>query len=155
MTLSHALRTRTSSTEHHARENHLAPTAPPDAHAHDSSERGGARLSMLMTVLVVAAIGYGISTYAPIAYRAAEYKDEMQKKVDQAAAANQSGEWVSAQLRAAAHDYDIPADAQITTSLRNGRIEAAVRYTRPIPLPGYIYDYEFEHTARSSAFFKQ
>lgn len=155
MLLSHFLPSRPSSTAHLARANRTTSIRPPYALTHDSSERGGARLSMLLTLFAVTVVGYGISSYAPVAYRAAEYKDEMQKKVDQAAAANQTGEWVGTQLRAAAHDYDIPADAKITASVRDGRIEAAVRYTRPIALPGFIYEYEFEHTARSSLFFKQ
>lgn len=122
---------------------------------HDASQRGGARLSLLLTLLAVAVVGYGVSSYAPVAYRAAEYKDEMQKRVDQAAAYGYTGEWVDTQLRLAARDYDLPTDAKITTAVRDGRIEAQVSYTRPVALPGFVYEYEFDHTARSGTFFRQ
>ncbi len=116
------------------------------------SEHGGARLSLLVMLLVIAAIAYGISTYAPVAYKAAEYKDLMQSKVDQAAAFGYTGEWVGSQLRATSVEYGIPPDAIITAIQKDGRLEASVRYTRPIVLPGYIYNYEFDHNVRSSNF---
>lgn len=117
------------------------------------SERGGARLNFLIVLFVITVVGYGIANYAPVAYKAAEYKSEMQAKVDQAAAFGYTGEWVSTQLRASAAEYDVPPDAAITAQVKNGRMEADVIYVRPIPLPGFIYNYKFEHTARSTNLF--
>ena len=116
-------------------------------------ERGGARLNFLIVLFIITVIGYGIANYAPVAYKAAEYKSEMQSKVDQAAAFGYTGEWVSTQLRASATEYDVPPNAEITARLKDGRMEVEVTYVRPIPLPGFIYNYEFEHTARSTNLF--
>lgn len=114
------------------------------------SERGGARLNLLIVLFVITVIGYGSANYAPVAYKAAEYKAVMQSKVDQAAAFGHTGEWVSTQLRASATEYDVPQDATVTAGIKDGRMVATVSYVRPIPLPGVIYNYEFEHTARSA-----
>lgn len=114
------------------------------------SERGGARLNLLIVLFVITVIGYGIANYAPVAYKAAEYKAVMQSKVDQASAFGYTGEWVGTQLRASASEYDVPQDATVTAGLKDGRMVVTVNYVRPIPLPGFIYNYEFEHTARSA-----
>lgn len=119
-----------------------------------SSEQGGARLNLLIVLFLITVAGYGVANSLPVYYQTLEYKDVMQSKVDQAAAYGHTGEWVSTQLRAEAIDYGVPPDAVITTNQRDGRVEAAVKYSRPIPLPGYIYNYKFDHTARSSTFFK-
>jgi hypothetical protein len=116
------------------------------------SEHGGARLTLLVMLLVIATAIYGITTYAPVAYKAAEYKDLMQSKVDQAAAFGYTGEWVGSQLRATSAEYDIPPNAVITAMQKDGRLEATVRYSRPVMLPGYTYNYEFDHSVRSSNF---
>lgn len=117
-----------------------------------ANERGGARLSFLMTMLVIAVVGYAASQYVPIAYRANEFKDEMHRRVDQAAAMGQDADWVSTQLRNASAEFDVPPTAVISAQHRNGRLEVVVRYTLPISLPGYIYQYSFDYTARSSTF---
>ncbi len=78
----------------------------------------------------------------------------MQQTVDKATyGQTQSSDWVRAQLKASAAEYDVPTDATITATQRDGRIEARVQYTRPIPLPGYVYQYTFDHTARSTQLF--
>lgn len=114
------------------------------------SEHGGTRLNLLIVVFIISVIGYGVASYAPTVYKAMEYKDVMQSKVDQAAAFGRTGEWVSAQLRASAAEYDVPPDASITAGVRDRRMVAVVQYTQPIVLPGIVYDYEFEHTVRST-----
>lgn len=120
------------------------------AAARVNSERGGASLKMLIVLFVIAVGVYGIANYAPVAYESTEYKDVMQSKVDQAVAFGYTGEWVTSQLRANAAEFGVPPEAVITAVQKNGRMEAAVRYTRPIPLPGFTYKYEFDHTARST-----
>jgi len=49
-------------------------------------------------------------------------------------------------------EYEVPSNAIITPAARDNRIEVRVQYTRPIEFPGYTYMYEFDHTARSTAF---
>ncbi len=126
-------------------------TAMPSINHHKTGEYGGASLKFLVTLFVLAVIGYTASQYVPVALHAYQYKDFMQQMVDKATyGQTQTSEWVQTQLRANAADYDVPPDATITATKRDGRMEARVQYTRAIPLPGYVYQYTFDHTARST-----
>jgi len=116
-------------------------------------ERGGARFNFVLVALLIALAGYSAYNYAPAAYSAYRYKDYMQEIVNKAAyPPGQSSEWVEQQLRAAAKEYGVPEDAEISVRNEAGRIAAHVTWTRPVQLPGYLYRYNFDHTARSSGF---
>ena len=52
----------------------------------------------------------------------------------------------------ASQDYGIPANAIITPLQEDNRVQVRVQYTQPIEFPGFVYNYEFDHTARSSTF---
>ena len=119
---------------------------------HRSSERGAARLKLLIFLLVVGAIGYIGYLYVPVAYQAYLFKDLMQHTVDVAIAAGYQPAWVNDQLKKSLPEYDIPPEAVITPITRDNRIEVRVQYTRTVEFPGYTYQYEFDHTARSTAF---
>ena len=118
-------------------------------------ERGGSRFNFIVVILVIALAAYSAYNYAPVAYNAYLYKDFMQETVNKAAYPPvKSNAWVAEQLRAAAEEYNLPEDADIQVQNENGRIVAHVTYTRDIQLPGYVYEYNFDHTARSSGFIK-
>ena len=118
-------------------------------------EYGGARFNFVLVVIVVALAAYSAYNYAPVAYNAYLYKDVMQEAVNKAAYPPvKSNEWVAQQLRDAAREYDLPEDADVRVQNENGRIVAHVTWTRPIQLPGYVYEYDFDHSARSSGFIK-
>ena len=119
---------------------------------HRASERGAARLKLLIFLLVVGAIGYIGYLYVPVAYQAYLFKDWMQHTVDVAIAAGYQPAWVNDQLKKSLPEYDIPPEAVITPATRDNRIEVRVQYTRTVEFPGYTYQYEFDHTARSTAF---
>ena len=119
---------------------------------HRSSERGAARLKLLIFLLVAGAIGYAMYLYVPVAYNAYLFKDWMQHTVDVASASGYQTTWVNDQLIKSLPEYEVPSDAIITPATRDNRIEVRVQYTRPIEFPGYTYQYQFDHTARSSAF---
>jgi hypothetical protein len=74
----------------------------------------------------------------------------MQQTVDKAAALGQGGEWVKTQIKGSYADFGIPPDALVSSTQRDGRVEARVQFTRPVPLPFYIYQYNFDHTVRST-----
>src|SRR5688572_17280935 len=117
-------------------------------------ESGGSRLSFLLVVAVIVLVGYAVYQYAPVAYDAFKYKDFMTVTVDKAAyPPGQSVAWVESQLRAGADEHGL-APEDLTLDVRNveGRIVARVQWTRPVKLPGFIYEYKFDHTARSSGF---
>jgi len=119
------------------------------------SQRGGARFNFVVIILVISLAAYSAYNYAPVAYKAYLYRDFMQETVNKAAypPAKSSG-WVAQQLRDAAKEYDLPEDTDIKVANENGRIVAHVSYTRDIQLPGYVYEYDFDHTARSSGFIR-
>ena len=118
-----------------------------------AGERGGARFNFVVVALVIALVGYSTYNFAPVAYNAYLFKDFMQQTVNKAAyPPGQSNEWVTTQLRAAVKEYDLPPEAVVTVQKEEGRIAARVQWSRPVQLPGYIYDYQFDHTVRSSSF---
>lgn len=128
----------------------LGRRAPPRGQA------GGARLNFIIFAAVVALVAYSGYQYVPIANGAYRYKDLMQETVNKATFRQESPvQWVEAQLKAAAPEYGLPADAVYEVQSQSGQIVARVRWTRPVALPGYVYQYEFDHTARSSSFFNQ
>lgn len=118
-----------------------------------SGQRGGARFNFVVVVLLIALAAYSAYNYAPVWYDAYRYKDFMQETVNKAAyPPGQTTGWVEQQLRAAAGDYDLPPNTQVSVQNENGRIAARVVWSRPVHLPGYVYEYSFDHTARSSGF---
>ena len=118
-------------------------------------ERGGARFNFALVILVIALAGYSAYNYAPVAYSAYLYKDFMQETVNKAAyPPAKSNAWVTQQLRAAAKEYNLPEDADIKVQNEDGRIVARVTYTHDVQLPGYVYEYDFDHTVRSSGFIR-
>ena len=118
-------------------------------------EHGGSRFNFTLLLVVIALAAYSAYNYVPVAYNAYLYKDFMQETVNKAAyPPAKSNDWVAHQLRAAAKEYDLPKDTDIKVQNEDGRIVAHVSYTRPVQLPGYVYEYDFDHTARSSGFIK-
>jgi hypothetical protein len=125
----------------------------PRANALSRGERGGARLNFLLVVAFIVLAGYAGYNYAPVAYHAYLYKDFMQQTVNRAAhPPGQTADWVESQLRAAAGEYQLPRDLQVTAQNESGRMTARVRWQVPVSMPGFTYQYNFDHTARSSSF---
>ena len=130
-------------------------TLPEQSRQRRRGERGGARFNFVVIVVVIGLAGYSAYNYAPVAYNAYLYKDFMQETVNKAAyPPAKSNDWVRQQLLGGAEEYNVPEDAEINVQSNNGRISARVTYTRPVQLPGYVYEYNFDHTARSSGFIK-
>lgn len=116
------------------------------------SELGGARLSFLITVVIIAIAAYAGYLYIPIAYQANTLKDFMQHQCDMAVARGYGPNWVADQLVKSAAEYDLPKTAEITPAQKDNRIEVRVHFIKPIEFPGYTYQYEFDHTAKSTSF---
>jgi hypothetical protein len=119
-------------------------------------ERGGARFNFVVLILVIGLAGYSAYNYAPVAYKAYRYKDYMQEVVNRAAyPPGQTTEWVAQQLRAAAREHEVPEDMEVNVQREEGRIAANVTWSESVQLPGFTYEYDFDHTARSSGFISQ
>ncbi len=117
-----------------------------------TGEGGSSRLKFLITMAIIACVAYAGYLYVPVAYQAYLLKDLMQHDVDVAAAAGYPPAWVGDQLWKTAREYGVPKEAQITPAQKDNRIEVRVQFKVPIEFPGYTYDYEFDHTAQSTAF---
>jgi len=118
-------------------------------------ERGGTRLKFLIVIALLAAVAYSGYNYIPVAYQAYLLKDYMQTTVDKATAMGQPADWVVTQLKASGAQYDVPPNADVKAQMNNGRMEARVRFSKPVALPFYTYMYTFDNTARSADLFTQ
>jgi hypothetical protein len=120
------------------------------------SERGGARFNFVVVILLIALAAYSAYNFAPVSYKAYRFKDYMQETVNKAAyPPGQTTEWVAQQLRAAAKEHGLPEDFEVNVQREEGRIAAHVTWAEPVQLPGFTYEYDFDHTARSSGFISQ
>jgi hypothetical protein len=117
-----------------------------------SGERGNANLKFVIVMAILGSCAYAGYLYVPVALQANAYKDLMQHFADVTAAQGYAPEWAQQQLVKSAEEYKVPADAIITVSRRDQRIEIRVQFVRPIEFPGYTYNFEFDHTVRSTAF---
>ena len=117
-----------------------------------STERGSANLKFLMVMAIIGACAYAGYLYVPVAYRAHTFKELMQHYADVASAEGRPPAWVGEQLIKNFRDYEVPANAVVIPAKRDSRIEIRVKFVRPIEFPGYTYHYEFDQTAKSTAF---
>ena len=117
-----------------------------------SGESGGARLKFFVVILIVGIVAYSGYLYLPVQFDAYRYKDLMQHNVDVAATQGYPVTWVSNQLIKSGPEYNVPTNAVITPTQEDNRVIVRVQFTRPIEFPGYTYQYEFDHTAKSVAF---
>jgi len=120
--------------------------------ANRHSEQGGARAKLIIFIVVFALVIYAGYLYIPVTIDAYYFKDIMQSKADQAVVQGFDSGWVTEQLKKSGRDYNVPDDAAITAGQKEGRMEVHVQFTRPISLPGYTYNYEFDHTVKSTTF---
>jgi hypothetical protein len=116
------------------------------------SERGGTRLKLIVFLVLFAITVYVGYLYVPVALDAYQFKDVMQNKVDMAVTQGYETKWVTDQLVKSEPEYHVPPEAIITPVQKDNRVEVRVQFTRPISLPFFTYNYEFDHTARSTAF---
>jgi hypothetical protein len=128
---------------------------PPDTRRRRgfSDERGAARLSFYLVIALIAVAAYVAYQVAPVMYRASVYKVYMKDTVDKGAATGKDAEWVKGQLRSVGvEEYGLPAGALVEANTSEGRLNARVRYTRPIDLTAYVYQYDFDHAVKSDKF---
>lgn len=117
-----------------------------------SGERGSASLKFVIVMAILGACAYAGYLYVPVAYQANTFKDLMQHYADVAVAQGYPPSWAAEQLMKSAPEYQVPANAIYTPAQRDNRVEVRVQYVRAIEFPGYTYNYEFDHTVKSTAF---
>jgi len=117
------------------------------------SEQGGARLKFLIVVAILGSVGFAGYRFIPVFIREYQIKDLMQNDVDTAVSTGKPASWIKDQLVKQSAEYGIPADATITPQQQqDNRMEVRMQFTLPIEFPGFVYDYEFDHTAKSANF---
>jgi hypothetical protein len=116
------------------------------------SERGGAQLKLIIFIAVVAVAAYVGYMYIPVAVDAYYFKDAMQNKVNLAAAQGYDTSWLADQVSKSKGEFHVPAEAVITPSQNEGRMQCRVQFSRPISFPGFTYNYDFDYTAQSTSF---
>jgi hypothetical protein len=109
-------------------------------------------LQVLIVMVVLVAGAYAGYLYIPVAYQAHTYKELMQHYADVAVARGYPPAWAGEHLLKDGAEYEVPTNAIITPSQRDNRVEVRVQFVRPIEFPGYTYNYEFDHTVKSTAF---
>jgi hypothetical protein len=119
---------------------------------HRSGERGSASLKFVIAMAIMGTCAYAGYLYVPVAFQANAYKDLMQHYSDVCATQGYAPSWAGEQLMKNGPDYGVPADAIITPVKRDNRVEVRVQFVRVIDFPGYPYNYEFDYTAKSTAF---
>lgn len=119
---------------------------------HRTDERGSANLKFVVVMAILGMCVYAGYLYVPVAFQANAFKDLMQHYADVAATQGYPASWATQQLMKSAAEYDVPANAIYTPLQRENRMEIRVQYVRVIEFPGYSYNYEFDHTVRSTAF---
>jgi|ERR1041385_371742 hypothetical protein len=117
-----------------------------------NNEQGGARVKLVVFLLVFGLVIYVGYMYVPVAIDSYYFKDVMQNKADQAATVGYDSSWLHDQLVKLGPDYHVPPDASISAATEDQRVVLHVKFTRPISFPGYTYNYEFDHTVKSSTF---
>ena len=117
-----------------------------------ATERGSARLKFIIVIAIIALVAYVGYLFIPVAYQSYLFKDLMQHNVDVASTAGYDPAWVKNQLSKSAPEYGVPPDAIISPVKRDNRMEVTVQFTKPIEFPGYTYNYDFDHTVKSTAF---
>jgi hypothetical protein len=117
-----------------------------------SGERGSANLKFLIVMAILCSSAYAGYLYVPVAFQAEAYKDLMQHYTDVTAAQGYAPSWTGEQLLKSGAEYNVPPNAVITPVRRDNRLEVRVQFVRPIEFPGYTYNYEFDHTVKSTAF---
>ena len=117
-----------------------------------SGERGSANLKFVIVMAIMIVTAYAGYLYVPVAYQANTFKDLMQHYADVAVAQGYPPSWAREQLMKSAAEYEVPANAVITPAQRDNRLEIRVQFVRVIEFPGYTYNYEFDHTVKSTAF---
>ena len=117
-----------------------------------TNERGSARLKFIFVMAVIGLLAYLGYMFLPVLYQAYLFKDLMQHDADVCSSQGYPPTWAKDQLVKSAPEYDVPANAIIDSSQRDSRIEITVKYVVPIEFPGYTYEYNFDHTVKSTAF---
>jgi hypothetical protein len=123
-----------------------------------SRERGGAGVKFLSIALVLAMLGHAGYNYIPVAYEAANLRQEMDTAVVKGLASSgqiKPMDVVKASVERALRENNAPVDAIVEIKPEAGVVQAHVVYTKTVPmLPFglYKYNYNFNYLAAPTGY---
>ena len=123
-----------------------------------SSERGSAGVKLVLVFVVLGLLAHAGINYIPVAYQGASFRQEMDTAVVRGLGASgriKPMDAVTASIKRASFDYDIPDDAFIEIKPVNGIVEAHVAYQREVnmlPFGLYKYKYDFDYLAKPTGY---
>jgi hypothetical protein len=109
-----------------------------------NSRHGQGKLGCILWLIVLLAVVGIAAKLIPIKIRSAELYDFME---EQAMFAGRAGtDTLKKRILDRAKDLELPLDKKnLKIERRGGRIRIRATYTVPVELPGYTYNWDFEH----------
>ena len=129
-----------------------------DKKNYQSSERGGAGVKFLAVLVVLVLFANAGYNYIPIAYEAANLRQEMDTAVVKGLAASgqmKPLEVVRASIEKAIRENNVPPDAFVEIKPAGSVVQAHVVYTKQVqmlPFGLYKYRYDFNYRATPSGY---
>ena len=123
-----------------------------------NSEKGSAKVKLIVFLLILFVIGHAGYNYIPVAYEGENFKQEMQTAVVQGMAVPPGitvNDMVKGKLQRAILANNVPADAFVQVKPANNSVQAHVAYTKQVnllPFGIYKYNYQFNHIATPTGF---
>lgn len=111
-----------------------------------NGERGGSKLSLIITLIIVGALGFAAVKIVPVYVEAYQFQDsiEAESRFALTGYPKKSVEDIRDDIYKKAQDLDIPAKREdIRVNVTNGSVEIGTDYSVPIDLKVYQYTLQF------------
>jgi hypothetical protein len=111
-----------------------------------SGERGGSKMSLMITLIIVAALGFIAIKIVPVYVESYQFQDSLETESRFALTAypKKSPEDVRSAIYKKAVDLDIPIKPEdIRINITNGAVEIGTDYSVPIDLKVYQFTLQF------------
>jgi hypothetical protein len=120
---------------------------------HRNLQRGGSKLSFLITMVILCSIGFAMFKIAPPYMDKFQLQDELNSEVHHAMANRSSQADIQANIMKYVKEHDLPItpnDVQVIAAPNSTTIN--VHYIVPVDLKVLEHDFEFTLTANSQAY---
>jgi YbbR domain-containing protein len=114
--------------------------------SNQNGERGGSKISLILTLLIVAALGFTAVKIVPVYVEAYQFQDsiEAESRFALTGYPKKSVDDIREDIYKKAQDLDIPAKREdIRVSVTNGSVEIGTDYSVLIDLKLYQYTLQF------------
>ena len=114
--------------------------------SNQNGERGGSKLSLLLTIVIVGALGFTAVKIVPVYVEAYQFQDsiEAESRFALTGYPKKSVDDIRDDVYKKAQELDIPAKSEdIHVNVTNGSVEIGTDYSVPIDLKVYQYTLQF------------